>query len=53
MKGDEEFLKERQLEIENERKRLNEQFNMLNYSITQTENEAKRMDTEKLNVLEK
>lgn len=26
---------------------------MLNYSITQTENEAKRMDAEKLNVLEK
>jgi len=33
MKGDEEFLKERQQEIENERKRLNEQFVMLNNSI--------------------
>jgi predicted nuclease with TOPRIM domain len=53
MKNDEEFLKERQQEIENERKRLNEQFMMLNNSIQQTENEAKRMDLEKTNVLEK
>lgn len=53
MKNDEEFLKERQQEIENERKRLNEQFMMLNNSIQQTENEAKRMDTERDNVLEK
>ena len=33
MKGDEEFLKERQQEIENERKRLQEQFMMLKNSI--------------------
>jgi coiled-coil domain-containing protein 40 len=53
MKGDEEFLKERQLEIENERKRLNEQFMMLKNSIAQTENESSRMDTEKTSVEEK
>ena len=53
MKGDEEFLKERQLDIENERKRLNEQFMMLKNSIQQTENESSRMDIEKKNVDEK
>ena len=50
MKGDEDFLKERQLEIENERKRLNEQFIMLKNSITQTENESGRMDIEKTKI---
>ena len=53
MKGGEEFLKERQLDIENERKRLNEQFMMLKNSIQQTENESSRMDIEKKNVDEK
>ena len=53
MKGDEEFLKERQLDIENERKRLNEQFMMLKNSIQQTEGESSRMDIEKTNVEEK
>ena len=53
MKGDEEFLKERQLEIENERKRLNEQYMMLKNSIQQTESESSRMDIEKTNVEEK
>ena len=53
MKGDEEFLKERQQEIENEKKRLSEQFAMLNNSINQTENESKRMDNEKASVVEK
>lgn len=53
MKGDEEFLKERQLDIENERKRLNEQFMMLKNSIQQTESESSRMDIEKTNVEEK
>jgi len=33
MKKDEEFLKERQQEIENEKKRLNEQYMMLKNSI--------------------
>jgi len=53
MRADEEFLKERQQEIENERKRLNEQFMMLKNSITQTETESGRMDLEKANVEEK
>ena len=33
MRNDEQFLKDRQQEIENERKRLNEQFLMLKNSI--------------------
>lgn len=53
MRADEEFLKERQQEIENERKRLNEQFMLLKNSITQTETESGRMDLEKTNVEEK
>ena len=53
MKSDEEFLKERKQEIENERKRLNEQFVMLKNSINQTEGESGRMDAEKTNVNEK
>ncbi len=53
MRNDEQFLKDRQQEIENERKRLNEQFLMLKNSIQQTENESSRMDVEKTNVEEK
>lgn len=53
MQADEQFLKERQQEIENESKRLNEQFMMLKASITQTESESSRMDIEKTNVQEK
>jgi len=40
-------------EIENERKRLNEQFIMLKNSISQTESESQRMDIEKASVEEK
>jgi len=53
MKNDDDFLNERQKEVENERKRLSEQFIMLKNSIAQTENESNRMDIEKASVEEK
>ena len=53
MKVDEEALIARQQDIENERKRLNEQFMMLKNSIQGTESESSRMDQEKSNVEEK
>ena len=53
MERDEQFLNERQQEIENERRRLMEQLNMLKSSINQTEEESQRMDIEKANVQEK
>jgi chromosome segregation ATPase len=53
MQADEQFLKERQQDIENEQKRLNEQFMMLKSSISQTETESQRMDIEKTSVEEK
>ena len=52
-KFDEQSLQERMQEIENERKRLNEQFIMLKNSIAQTEQESQRMDVEKSQVEEK
>ena len=43
MKADEEFLKERQMEVEADMKRLNEQYMMLKNSIAQTETESQRI----------
>lgn len=53
MRADQQYLEERQQEIENERKRLNEQYMMLKNSIMQTESESKKMDDEKAKVEEK
>lgn len=53
MKADQDFLNERSQDIENETKRLNEQFMMLKNSIAQTESESQKMDLEKTNVEEK
>lgn len=53
MKKDEDFQKERQQEIENEKKRLNEQYMMLKNSIAQTEGETDRMNKEKASIEEK
>ena len=52
-KKESEFLKERMAEINAEKKRLDEQEIMLKNSLSQTETESARMDTEKLNVLDK
>lgn len=52
-KKESEFLKERMAENMAEKKRLDEQEIMLKNSLSQTETESARMDTEKQNVLDK
>ncbi len=52
-KAEQDFLKERRDEIENEKKRLHEQYVMLKTSLGTTEGESARMDVEKNNVDEK
>ena len=46
-------MKERRDEIENEKKRLNEQYIMLKNSLQSTEGESSRMDIESANVADK
>jgi len=46
-------LKIRKDEIENEKKRLNEQYIMLKNSLNSTESESQRMEVEKNNVDDK
>jgi predicted nuclease with TOPRIM domain len=53
MEADNQFLDERKTDIENERRRLEEQHQMLKASINQTETESERMDGEKASVQEK
>lgn len=52
-KSEQEFLKERRDEIENEKKKLHEQYVMLKNSLQSTESESARMDIEKNNVDDK
>ena len=52
-KSEQEFLKQRRDDLENEKKRLNEQYIMLKTSLNSTESESQRMDIEKGNVEEK
>ena len=52
-KHEQEFLKQRRDEIENEKKRLNEQYIMLKNSLNSTESESQRMEIEKNNVDDK
>jgi chromosome segregation ATPase len=52
-KGEQDFLKARQDEIEADKKRLQEQYVMLKTSLQSTEEESARMDVEKSNVEEK
>ena len=46
-------MKDRRDEIENEKKKLNEQYIMLKNSLTSTENESQRMEVEKNNAEDK
>jgi chromosome segregation ATPase len=52
-KSEQDFLKMRKDEIENEKKRLNEQYIMLKNSLNSTESESQRMEVEKNNVDDK
>ncbi len=51
--SEQEFLKQRREDIENEKKRLNEQYIMLKTSLNSTEAESARMEIEKANVDDK
>ena len=46
-------MKDRRDEIENEKKKLNEQYVMLKTSLNSTENESQRMEVEKNNAEDK